>query len=123
MALNLELEKRLQHWAAWIVTFLNGEQGYPRESSIARFFEEGFSPYQNTAKSSSIPYYNPKAETVNTCFNRLKSEYPDRADALYHYYISRKKLSQLASERKIASRTWRSRVRDAKLWMAASLGL
>lgn len=123
MALNLELEGRLQHWAAWIITFLNGEQGYPRQSSIARFYDEGFNSYQNTAKSSSIPYYNPKAEEVDACFNRLKFEYPQKADALYYYYISRKKPSELAAERKIASRTWRSRVHEAKLWMAASLGL
>jgi hypothetical protein len=123
MSINYELEKRMQHWAAWTLSFIEDQQGHSRESSIYRFLEYGFMSYENTVKTSSIPYHNPKAEKVNACFNRLKVEYPDRAEAICYYYLSRKKQYQLAADLKISTRTFRARVYEGKLWMAASLGL
>lgn len=122
MLAKYELERRLQHWAAWIISINMNESGWPSESVISRIMQQGcFTIDHNKARTSSIPIYNTRAEETNTHINQMKLEFPKYADAIYHYYISIKKTKELAEERNISARTFRQRVHDAKIWLLARM--
>lgn len=121
MRFNDELEARLQHWALWVYSFISGEQGYPKESFLSKCIKQGFQPSKKISRSSSIPFYNQKAEEVNTIFNQLKSISPELADAVFYYYLSKEKVCVLADKRSIAKNTFYKRVREAKKFIGERL--
>ena len=116
---NIYFEKRLNHWARWVVNINTGLIGYPPESSIASFHKNGFD--HNRPKTSSIPIHDPMAEEVNTGINRMRTVNPLYTDAIYSYYITPKKPKELAVDRGIAPRTFRERLFKAKCWLEENL--
>lgn len=111
-----QLEMRLQHWAAWELSFEKKEQGWPKESPLYRFQLEGFAANENKARSSSIPYHHPEAEEVSRLFNILKLESFEKAEAIYLYYVTKLNVKKYAFEKKIVPRTFYKRLSAAKRW-------
>lgn len=111
-----QLEMRLQHWAAWEYSFAQNLQGWPEESSLARFQREGFLGNENKSSSSSIPYHYPEAEEINRLFNTLKIEAFEKAEAIYLYYVTQLSVKKYALEKNIVPRTLYKRIEKAKEW-------
>lgn len=116
------LEMRLQHWAAWVIKINLGEEGWPNESTLVKI-AKGLIKNDNQFRTSMIPFSNPKAEEINGYINQMQRDFPSYADALRCYYLSRDKAKEIAQERKIATRTFYHRVKNAKNYIADKLTL
>jgi hypothetical protein len=116
---SIYFEKRLDHWARWVININHGWVGYPSESSITSFHKNELD--HNRIKTSSIPFYDPLAEEVNVGINKMRTVNPLYTDAVYSCYTTRKPPKELAEERGISARTFRERLFNAKCWLEKNL--
>jgi hypothetical protein len=119
---TIDFYDRINHWAAWEISFSQNKQGWPRESPLARYQREGFLVNDNLSRSSSIPYYYEEAEQVNNCFNRMKEEHREQAEVFYAFYVHNIRAKVFAKLLNISVRTYYLRLGKAKKWMADELG-
>ncbi len=121
MSKFIEVEKRLNIWAAWFIAIQTGEIGWPEKSTLALFMEQGFIPNDKTSRSSSIPYHSPKAEEINVLINLMRKEKPKCAYAIIHFYLTRSRVIDLARECDVKKNTFYEWLRKGKIFIQERL--
>ncbi len=119
MAINYQLERRLMHWAAWTIYNFSG---WPEESPMYKFMQEGFLGNKNNIRKSSIPFKpNDIAEKVHAIILRLNKKSHEQAEAIYVYYVTGDNIREFSKEKNINYSTFYRRLREAKRWIGERL--
>lgn len=121
MSTRNSIEIRLVHWAIWEVSFMKNQQGWPKDSALSKFCEEGFIPNENSNRTSSLPYRSHDAEVVRAKLNILQRENPEQARALFWYYLTQRSIRNLAKEQKISKTKYYTLLKQAKKRMEEML--
>ncbi len=115
---DYDLERRLANWARWEISYIQNRVGYPKQSSIV-MFSEGMGIRD---EFKSIPLIgNDQAQETGLWIKRMGWHHPDYQYAIQAYYLTTKKIREIADDLLISSRTFKQRLHDAKLWLSGRM--
>lgn len=115
------VELRLHAWASWFIGIQDGEIGWPEKSTLAIFMEQGFIPSTQGFKQSNPPYPYSRSEEMNTFINQMRLEKPKFAYAVIHFYLTNKRVQELAKEAEVKRNTFYEWLREGKKYLEKKL--
>lgn len=119
-SLEMELESRLVNWSYWVISFENGDIGYPAKSTIADF---GLVASFVRQSKPPFPLSNFDADEMNGWINQMALIHPEYRAALMAYYMREKgmKIWEIAQVFEISPRMFKQRLHDARTWLSGRL--
>ena len=116
---SVYLEKRLDHWAEWILKGNQHGQGYPSKSILYDWMKMGGVVVQAQNKPP-LPC-DEDAEEIEYCVIAMYKQNPRIATALRLKYLSRSTTHQKARDLHSSDTQFKAYVQMAKQWLAGWL--
>lgn len=116
MSLDVELEKRLESWAYYVLD----KNGFPNKSTIADF---GLPDSHVRQSKPPFPLNNLQADEMNGWINIMGIECPEHKYVIGRYYLRKDgvRILELAKIFQISERMFKQRLREARLWLKGRL--
>ena len=110
------LEKRLDHWAQWVLKGNQNGQGYPSKSSLYDWMKMGGVVVQAQSKPP-LPC-DDDAEEIERCVMEMAKQRPRIALALRMQYLTSGTIQQKSKTTHLSSAQFKINLQMAKQWLA-----
>lgn len=116
MSYDYDVERRLVAWAYYEFEMSGGFIGWPEKSIICQFAEGYLSPRYAAIGSCPLLKYE-IAQQMATWIALMRRKMPDHAEAIIFYYLTRRKIRDIADFLGIPTSTLKQRLREARIWL------
>lgn len=115
----LEVERRLRHWAAYVVILNKGEIGWSSRNIIISISEGRGARFPTTGTCPIEKYEH--SQLINSWIIAMGREYPHLQDALNFYYTCKIPVKDVAHLLGVSKSVLYQRIQEAKIWLCGRL--
>lgn len=115
----LEVERRLRHWAAYMVILHKGEIGWASRNIIVSISEGRGARFPTTGTCPIAKYEH--SQLIDSWIKSMGREYPNLEDALNFYYTCKLPVKDVAYLLGVSKSVLYQRINEAKIWLCGRL--